>query len=108
MNDIMDKIDTAQKNWSIAKQNWLKEMLHSGVVTVIFTKKDGTERTMKCTLNSELLPPSNKPFVEVNESTETKTVRATPIDSLAVFDVEAKSWRSFRYDSVKSFSIGLE
>jgi hypothetical protein len=34
----------------------LKEIIQNGVVTVVFTKKDGTERTMKCTLLPEYLP----------------------------------------------------
>jgi len=86
-----------------ATQQWMKDMLHEGVAEVIFTKKDGTERVMRCTLKPELLPT-----VEVKESDETKPARATPADSLAVFDVEAQGWRSFRYDSVKEFSIELE
>ena len=30
--------------------------LHDGVVRVTFTKKDGSERKMKCTLNENMLP----------------------------------------------------
>jgi hypothetical protein len=86
-----------------ATQQWMKDMLHEGIVEVIFTKKDGTERVMRCTLKPELLPT-----VEVKESDENKPARATPADSLAVFDVEAQGWRSFRFDSVKEFSIELD
>jgi hypothetical protein len=87
----------------LQKQQWMKDVLHESVAEVIFTKKDGTERVMKCTLKAELLPT-----VEVKESDETKPARAKPSDSLAVFDVEAQAWRSFRYDSVKEFTIELE
>ena len=31
-------------------------ILQSGICTVVFTKKDGTQRTMRCTLNDKYLP----------------------------------------------------
>ena len=39
----------------------LKEFLHDGVVNVCFEKKDGTERIMKCTLQSNLIPEEHTP-----------------------------------------------
>jgi len=95
MNEIIDETTATNK--------WMKDMLHEGVAEVVFTKKDGTERTMYCTLKPELLP-----VVQVKNLDESKTVRATSTDSLAVFDVEAQAWRSFKYDSVIDFSIELE
>ena len=40
----------------------LKEILSNSVSTVVFTKIDGTEREMKCTLLPEYLP--TQPVVE--------------------------------------------
>ena len=37
-------------------KKWLKSHLVYGPVTVVFTKKDGTERVMECTTNSSLVP----------------------------------------------------
>ena len=37
-------------------KKWLKGHLAFGPVTVTFTKKDGTERVMKCTTSTELVP----------------------------------------------------
>jgi len=83
-------------------QEWLKGILREGVVTVTFTKKNGDERVMKCTLNGEQLPQIQK------EATEVSEVRQTSNTSLAVFDVEAQGWRAFKWESVKqvSFTIG--
>ncbi len=72
---------------------WLRSMLNEGVVGVAFTKKDGTEREMKCTLNFDMIPQDAAPK---------NSGRAQPTDSLAVFDVDKGEWRSFRFDSVKS------
>jgi len=83
-------------------QECLKGLLREGVVTVTFTKKNGDERVMKCTLNGEQLPQIQK------EATEVSEVRQTSNTSLAVFDVEAQGWRAFKWESVKqvSFTIG--
>jgi len=76
-----------------------KEMVYvlkESVATVTFTKKDGTERVMKCTLQTEYLP-LQKPKPE-------GFVAKKPNDAVvAVFDTEAKGFRSFRIDSVLSF-----
>ena len=82
-------------------QEWLKGILRQGVVTVVFTKKNGDERVMKCTLNGEHLPQIQK------EATEVSEVRQTSNTSLAVFDVEAQGWRAFKWESVKQVGITL-
>lgn len=74
----------------------LKEIVENGVVTVVFTKKDGTEREMRCTLLTEYLPekPTSQLLVETANRKEN-------IDVLSVWDVENNGWRSFRLDSIK-------
>ena len=80
------------------KEN-LIDMLRHNIVTVTFTKVNGEERTMKCTLMSEYVPnaPTNNGQVLLQES-ESKAV--------SVWGTEANGWRSFRVDSVKSISMG--
>lgn len=76
-------------------------MLRDGVVTVTFTKVDGTERVMKCTLMSEYVPQSQ------NSSANAVLLQESGSDNnISVWDVEANGWRSFRVGSVKSLSIG--
>jgi hypothetical protein len=63
-------------------------------VEVLFTKKDGSQRTMLCTLSESKIPADKQPKSETQSSTVGSAVR--------VFDLEKNEWRSFRWDSVKS------
>lgn len=73
-------------------KNLIVEKAKNGVITVRFTKVNGDERTMKCTLLSEYLP---------NQTDIEETTARVNDNVLAVWDVEANGWRSFRVDSVK-------
>lgn len=77
-------------------KKYLQELLHNGPVKVIFTKKDGTERIMNCTLKSDL--------TEVYEKKTDKIKEANP-DVCAVYDLDVKGWRSFRFDSIKNIEL---
>jgi len=93
-------------------QNLLESEMYRGVVTVVFLKKDGTERTMRCTLNPDLIP--RQEVVEsVNardsDTVETPTLnvkpqRKTNNDVRTCWDTEAAAWRSFRWDSIKTIT----
>ena len=78
----------------------LKKLLHEHTMSVLFTKKDGTQRTMLCTLNPDLLP-----VVDKQEGDEVKKERKESMDSLRVWDIEKKDWRAFRIDSIVSHSV---
>lgn len=79
----------------------LKEQLQNGVVTVVFEKKDGTERTMRATLSDMFVPQvlseyegqEAKPHKQLNDSVQ------------SVWDIDAGQWRSFRLDSVKKLMV---
>jgi hypothetical protein len=73
--------------------NRLQEILREQELKITFTKKDGTERVMRCTLEASKLP--------VQESTETNTNRKVSTETMAVFDLDAQGWRSFTKKSVK-------
>ena len=77
-------------------RKWLAGMLEQSVVEVTFTKKDGTERVMNCTLLEDYLPET------------TGAGRSAGSDALAVFDVDADGWRSFRWDSIKAVKLSVE
>lgn len=77
-------------------RKWLAGILEQSVVEVTFTKKDGTERVMNCTLLEDYLPET------------TGAGRSAGSDALAVFDVDADGWRSFRWDSVKAVKLSVE
>jgi len=67
--------------------NWLGE----SVCEVTFTKVDGSQRVMPCTLNSQYLPP------KTGENTKTK---AENPNTISVWCTDKNAWRSFRIDSV--------
>jgi hypothetical protein len=81
-------------------QQEIKDALHTNVCTVTFTKVNGDERVMQCTLNEALLPAQ----IDLEEAIEKKTKTPNP-DVLAVYDVTAQGWRSFRWDSLKDFKV---
>lgn len=74
-------------------KEWLNEYLSESELTVIFTKKDGSDRTMRCTRNLDSIPFDRHP-----KSTE--TVSATT-DALRAFDLDLQEWRSFNISTLK-------
>jgi hypothetical protein len=82
------------------KENILT-MLKDGVITVTFTKIDGSERVMKCTLMSEYVPNTGN-----SASNQVLLQESGNDNNVSVWDVESNGWRSFRIGSVKSVSVG--
>ena len=71
--------------------------LYNNICFVNFTKMDGTLRGMRCTLRSDMLPAQT--------DLEEHTQRKQTTESVAVWDLEVKGWRSFRTDSVIEFKV---
>jgi hypothetical protein len=78
------------------KNKEYKSMLESQVCEVTFTKVNGDERIMRCTLHKDLIPQATK-----TDSLSTKKVREINLEVIPVWDMKAEGWRSFRVDSVK-------
>jgi hypothetical protein len=101
------------------------ELLYNDIATVTFTKADGSERVMECTLLQEVL---NKHIPELKGDDIVKGFKANgeimsevpPLKDfpeemyerkaenphlVAVWDIPSVGWRSFKLDSVKSISI---
>ena len=81
----------------------LKTFLKEHVCEVTFTKKDGDKRIMTCTLDNTLVP-----VVELEEGAEPKKPRGlkNPNNTLSVYDINAKGWRSFVIKNVTAVSYG--
>ncbi len=75
----------------------LEKILREELVEVTFLKLDGDKRVMTCTLMDSI-----KPVVENKESSKT---RKTSDKTCSVWDINAKGWRSFRYDRVQEVKI---
>ena len=71
----------------------LIELLRKEVVEVTFTKLDGDERVMPCTLIESFFPDPKKETTQKNDKV------------IAVWALESNGFRSFRYDRVKSIRI---
>jgi len=88
-------------------RQWLKGVLHDDFtknLCVVFTKKDGTEREMFCTLQENKIPTDKQPKSQASDS----EIAGQGNDSaIRVFDTEKQEWRSFRWDSVKEVRFEL-
>ena len=78
----------------------LKNLLEQNVLTVDFTKLDGDKRVMTCTLREDMKPRATK-----DDAMSQKKVREVSDAVVSVWDVNAKGWRSFRYDRINSVNI---
>lgn len=86
-------------------RDWVKDLLQKGPVTVIFTKADGTDREMLCTLDPEQLPPVAAPVDGIVK--EAKERKKPDEHSLRVFDLDKKEWRSFRFERLQKVSAEI-
>jgi hypothetical protein len=80
----------------------LKEIIQNNVVTVVFTKVDGTERAMKCTLLPEYLPQKQQDNVQLLQESLSRLENP---NTLSVWDLDNNAWRSFRCDSVQKIQM---
>ncbi len=80
---------------------WLKSMLSVTEANITFTKVDGTERVMKCTLEATKLPP-----VVVKEDAKSRK-QSDSTKALRVFDIEKQEWRSFTIKNIKRIDLSL-
>lgn len=80
-----------------SKYRELHHLLESHDCEVVFTKVDGSERVMPCTLRADELPP--KPL------TENSKTRKINHSAISVWCLDKKEWRSFRVEGVKSIKV---
>lgn len=80
---------------------WLKDILSVTEATITFTKVDGTERVMKCTLEPAKLPP-----VVIKEDAKPRK-QSESTKALRVFDIEKNEWRSFTIKNVKRIDLSV-
>jgi len=95
-NSLNGTIDQNEASW---RNEYLKGVLQTGIANVSFMKKDGTQRNLLCTLLPSELP------AQTDLEKAFKQQKTPNPDVLAVWDLENKGWRSFRYDSVLGFSV---
>ena len=92
--------DTVAALKGIPTREELVELLKNNIVQVTFTKLNGDERVMPCTLYEGMLPPAKK-----DDPITQKKVREISDKVIAVWAIESKAFRSFRYDRVKAVEV---
>lgn len=80
------------------QRDTLLKDLRSQVLEVHFTKANGENRIMRCTLLKNMMPESYQRSLD--EQTQEKTFHKENPDVIAVWDLGENGWRSFRIDSV--------
>jgi len=101
---------------------WVKNLLSASEITVDFIKADGTQRSMRCTLDSNRIPHAAAPK-PISVPAEIRASSTANIDGLAesrkprkqpdphsirVFDTEKNEWRSFRFDRLQKITAELD
>jgi hypothetical protein len=76
----------------------LIDILKNNKVSVDFVKKDGSARTMSCTLREDLV-------VSYEKKTDKVKPASTDTDLISVWSVEDKGWRSFKMSTVKDIRL---
>ena len=97
MNKVADTVATLK---GIPTKEDLKMQLGQNVLVVDFTKLNGDKRVMTCTLREDIKPPATK-----TDTMSQKKVREISDAVVSVWDVNARGWRSFRYDRINSVNI---
>ena len=70
------------------------------MLEVDFTKLNGDKRIMTCTLREDIKPMATK-----SDPLSQKKIREISDAVINVWDVNAKGWRSFRYDRINNVNI---
>ena len=80
------------------------KQLREGVITVTFTKLNGDEREMDCTLNMDIIPSNKMP--KGDDTPELREGLDSILKAIRVFDTGLEDWRSFKVETVKNFVKG--
>jgi hypothetical protein len=102
--------DWTDDQWTNFKW-WLENLLRGEVVEIIFTKTDGSERVMRCTMDPLVVAAGVKILEERRSRAVTSTGGDVPsknsrpkpkerLENITVWDVEAEDWRSFKIRSL--------
>jgi hypothetical protein len=95
-------------------REWVRGLLQNSEVTVTFTKADGTDRDMLCTLDHSRIPVSVAKTISTTAPVdgivrESRKPRKEPDPhSIRVFDLEKQEWRSFRFERLRKVTATLD
>lgn len=98
-NNVQDTVAALK---GIPTRQELLDLLADEIVDITFSKLNGDERTMKCTLIPSMLPTAQRD--DKLSQTRVRNLEDKVFVVWAV-DIEPPAWRSFRYDRIKKVSI---
>jgi hypothetical protein len=75
------------------ERDQLQQLLKTSTVRITFEKVNGEKRVMNCTLQTQFLPDQ----IDIEEVISEKRIN---LETLAVWDLDKKDWRSFRLDKI--------
>ncbi len=96
-NNLLEINDTVEPKL----HEWLRSILGVTEASITFTKVDGTERVMRCTLE-----PTKLPVVELKEDKKPRK-QSDSTKALRVFDLEKQEWRSFTIKTIKRIELTI-
>ena len=94
-------------------RSWVRGLLTNSEISVTFTKADGTDREMLCTLDHSRIPVSVAKPISTTAPVdgivrESKKLKKEPDPhSIRVYDLEKQEWRSFRFERLKKVTATL-
>lgn len=91
------KKDEIDSDVIVSAIEFWKKVYSEKEVIIKFTKKDNTERTMRCTLDFNRIPSKDKPK-GVNILQILKLIQKNKI--MHVYDLDKKGWRSVPFERV--------
>ena len=87
-------------------RDWVSSLAQKQEITVTFVKADGSVRDMRCTLNQDLIPESSQPRGPTTiDWLPGPGAKKGNEHTMAVFDLDAGAWRSFRFDRLQKISL---
>ena len=92
------KIEENENTYLKVSKEFLSNKLKQSMYKIKFTKVDGSLRNMLCSLNEYHLPP----LKVLSENVIVKP-KAENLDTIIVYDLEKKAWRTIRLDSIIAF-----
>jgi len=100
MVDLTEAKELVAELKGIPVREDLDRLLEQNVLVVDFTKLNGDKRVMTCTLREDMKPAATK-----KDPMSQEKVRKVSDAVVSVWDVNAKGWRSFRYERVNKVDI---
>jgi hypothetical protein len=88
--------NTKEISMNIVREDIIS-LLMKNILEVNFTKKDGSNRKMVCSLQEKHLPEQIDLVETINKTKNLEVISA--------WDLEKNSWRSFRIDSITDYKV---